>query len=149
MTISTAGSASAACSAASARDAFEPRVAGTKDKTLHPPPAGHQREAGREQMFVVEAGRRIDEMDRRQIAFAAACRGNAAEAADGDGARAKAPLGQRADHDVERDIVAAHDDEVGRALGLADQRDLGRGCRHRAKRPARRSPKIRRPAKTP
>ena len=64
-------------------------------------------------------------MDRRDIAFAAACRIDAAEAADGDGARAKAALGKRADHDIERDIVAAHDDEIGRALAFADQRHLG------------------------
>ena len=33
----------------------------------------------------------------------------------GDGARAKTAIGQRADHDIERDIGgAAHDDEIGR-----------------------------------
>ena len=53
---------------------------------------------------------------------------DAAEAADGDGARGKAALGERADHDIERDIVAAHDDEVRRALGFADQSDVGAGA---------------------
>ena len=61
----------------------------------------------------------IDEMHRRDVAFAAPRRRDAAQAADRDGARGEAALGQRADHDVERDVVAAHDDEIGRARGAA------------------------------
>ncbi len=46
----------------------------------------------------------IDEMHRREIALAAHRGRDAALAADRDGARAKAALGERADHDVERDV---------------------------------------------
>ena len=74
---------------------------------------------GDEQMLVVDAGRRIDEMHRRDVALAALRRGDAALAADRDGARADAALGERADHHVERDVVAAHDDDVGRACAAA------------------------------
>ena len=56
-------------------------------------------------------------MHRRDIALAALRRRDAALAADRDGARGESALGQRADHDVERDVVAAHDDEIGRARG--------------------------------
>ena len=64
-------------------------------------------------------------MHGREIAFAAAQCRDAAEAADGDGPRRKAALGERAHDDVERDIVAAHDDEIGRPRRVANQRHLG------------------------
>ena len=66
-------------------------------------------------------------MDRRDVAFAAARGIKAAKTADRDGTRAQAALGQSADHDVERDIVAAHDHEVRRVIGLTDQRHLSLG----------------------
>ena len=51
-------------------------------------------------------------------------RRHAAEAADRERARRKAALGQRADHHIERDVVAAHDHQIGRMRGAADQRHL-------------------------
>ena len=43
--------------------------------------------------------------------------------------RAEKPRSASApDHHIERDVVAAHDDEVGRARGAADQRDLRRAA---------------------
>ena len=61
----------------------------------------------------------------------------------------KPALGERAEHDVERDAVAAHDDEIGRARRLADQRDVGAaaGIERGGERIDRRE--IRRPARTP
>jgi len=38
--------------------------------------------------------------------------------------RAYAALGQRANHDIQRNIVTAHNDKIGRALGFPDQRDF-------------------------
>jgi hypothetical protein len=104
--------------------AREARIAGPKHKSLHAPPARNEAQSGREQMLVVDAASRIDEMNRRNIAFAAACRTYAAKTADGDRARTQAALGQRADHDIERDVVTAHDDQIGRALGFSDQGDF-------------------------
>ena len=60
---------------------------------------------GPQQMLVVDAGRGIDEMHRREVAFAALGRRHAAEAADRDRARREALLGELADNDVERDVV--------------------------------------------
>src|SRR2546423_8710776 len=74
-------------------------------------------------MRVVSAGFRIDEMDRGKIAFAAARGRNAAEAADGDAARRKSAPGEFADDDIERDVVTAHDDEIGHLDGATDQGD--------------------------
>ena len=88
-------------------------------------------------------------MHRREIAFAAAQRRDAAETADGDGPRVKAAFGERADDDIERDIVAAHDDEIGRARRLADQRDFGAGVGIERTRERDRWSEIRRPGKTP
>ena len=64
-------------------------------------------------------------------------------------ARVKPAVGERPDYDIERDIVAAHDDEIGRADVVADHRHVGRRYRHRARRRAHRSPETRRPARTP
>ena len=94
---------------------FEALVARAKEKALHALPAFHERKAGREQMLVVNAGSRIDEMHRREIAFAALRGADAALAADRDGARGKAALGERPDHDIERHVVAAGQNEIGRA----------------------------------
>ena len=63
-------------------------------------------------------------MHRRDVAFAAAGRRHAAEAADRQRARRKTALGQRADHDIERHVMAAHDHQIGRVRGAADQRHL-------------------------
>ena len=100
-------------------------------------------------MLVVDAGRRIDQMDRREVAFAAARRRHAAEAADRDGARVKAALGERADHDVERNVMAAHDDQIGRVRGVADQRHLDIAVGVERARRARRSREIRRLGRKP
>jgi hypothetical protein len=35
-----------------------------------------------------------------------------------------AALGQRANHDMQRNIVTAHNDKIGRVLGFPDQRDF-------------------------
>ena len=51
-------------------------------------------------------------MHRREIALAALGRHEAAEAADGNGARGEATLGERAENRVEGDVVTAHDHEV-------------------------------------
>ena len=98
--------------------AREARVARPVDEALHALPALHQREARAQQMRVVDAARGIDEMHRREIAFAALGRRDAAQAADRDGARGEAPLGERAEHRVERDAMAAHDHEIGHRRGL-------------------------------
>src|ERR1043166_1906780 len=87
---------------------------------LHALPTAHQLEPGRDEVRVVAAGRGIEQMHRREVAFAAPRRRHTAEAADGDGTRGKPTLGERAEHRVERDAMAAGDDEVGRAR-LADQ----------------------------
>ena len=87
---------------------------------MHTLPARHERKAGRDQMLVVTAGVRIDEMHRGEIAFTAPRRRNAAETSDRERARHQATLGERTHHHVERDVVAAHDHQVGRAR---------RGCR--------------------
>ena len=63
-------------------------------------------------------------MHRRHVAFAAAGRRHAAQAADRQHARRKAARGERAHHHVERDVMAAHDDDVGRARRRSDQRHL-------------------------
>jgi len=65
-------------------------------------------------------------MHRRHVALAALRRGNAALAADRDGSRGEPALGERADHDVESDVVAAHDDDIRRAGSIADQSDASR-----------------------
>src|SRR5262250_1188074 len=75
-------------------------------------------------MLVVDAARGIDQVYRRNIAFAAACRTHSAETADGDGARAYAAVGQRANHDIQRNVVTAHNDKIGRTFGFSDQRDF-------------------------
>ena len=73
-------------------------------------------------------------MNRRKIAFAAFRGRHAAHAADCDRARAEPLLGQRAEHDVERDAMAAHHHEIGQRGRLPDQRDararagIERGC---------------------
>src|SRR5262249_18261457 len=105
--------------------ALEAFVAGTKYKTLHTTPTWYQCQTLRQQMLVVDTGRGIDEVDRGNIAFAATRRIDPAETTNGDGARAPAPLTQSTDHDIERNIMTAHDDEIGRALGFADQRNFG------------------------
>ena len=56
--------------------------------------------------------------------FAAACRTHTAKTANRDGAHAQAALGQHTDHDIQRNIVTAHNDKIGRALGFPDQRDF-------------------------
>ena len=45
---------------------------GDEQDALHALPAAHTREAGRHQVLIIDAGRRIDQMHRRDVAFAAA-----------------------------------------------------------------------------
>ena len=100
---------------------LETLVAGPEQHALHPLPALHQRDAGREQVLVVFAGCGVDQMHRRDVALAALRRCDTALAADRDGACGKSTLGQRAHHHIERDVVTAHDDDVRSARGIADQ----------------------------
>ena len=64
--------------------AFETFVAGTKHDALHPPPARHQFKPIGEKRRVVALGLLVEQMDRREIAFAALGRRQPAEAADRD-----------------------------------------------------------------
>ncbi len=88
LTIRHSGSASAAAIAASAVLPSKRASPCAVEKALRALPAFHQRQAVLDQMRVVAAGLRIDQMHRRDIAFAAPRRGNAAQAADRD-ARAR------------------------------------------------------------
>ena len=94
--------------------AFEARIAHPKHDALHAQPAAYQREAVLRILLIIDAGRRVHQMDRRKIAFAAPRRRNAAHAADRDGARRDALRGQRREHRVERDAMTAGDYQVGR-----------------------------------
>ena len=69
---------------------LEALVAGAEQDALHALPARHQREAGRHQMHIILSARRIDQMHRRDVAFAAAGRRHAAETADRQRARREA-----------------------------------------------------------
>ena len=124
LTINTAGSASAALTAAAALRPSNRASPGRKTKPCIRRQPGTSARPGRKQMHVVDTGRRIDQMHGCEIAFAAAHCCDAAEAADGDGARRKAALGERAHDDIERNVVAAHDDEIGRPRCVANQRHL-------------------------
>src|SRR6185437_3822750 len=73
-------------------------------------------------MLVAFAGFGIDEMHGREIAFAAFRGGDTALASERDLARGKTLLRERVQDRVERDAMAAHDEEIGRVRGLADQR---------------------------
>ena len=75
-------------------------------------------------MLVVFSGRGIDQVNRRDIAFTASDGCNPALAADRQGPRGEAAVGKRADDDIERNIVAAHDDEVERFHAAVEQRHL-------------------------
>src|SRR5262249_59935231 len=99
--------------------ALEARVAGAEAETLHALPALDQREPRFDQVRVVGRTGRIEQMHRREVAFAALGSGDAALAADRDGARGKAFVGERAEHGIETDAVAAHDDEIWRARRLS------------------------------
>src|SRR5262249_59034804 len=90
-------------------------------EALHALPALHQCEAFAQQVCVVDSTCRIEEMHRRQVALSALGRGETAHAADRDGARGEPALGEYAEHDVERDTVAAHDHEIRHGGGFADQ----------------------------
>ena len=63
-------------------------------------------------------------MNRRDIALTAIDGCNPALAADRQGPRGETTVGKRADDDIERDVVAAHDDEVERLLAAVEQRHL-------------------------
>src|ERR1700687_903554 len=65
--------------------ALKARIARTKHKALHAPPARDQRQPRFEQMLVVDTSRGIDEVNRRDVAFAAACGIDAAKAGGRDG----------------------------------------------------------------
>ena len=78
-----------------------------------------RRKARRHQMLIISAGRRIDQVHRRDVALAARRRRHAAETADRQRACGKAALRQRADHRVEREVVAAHDHQIGRMRGAS------------------------------
>jgi hypothetical protein len=63
-------------------------------------------------------------MDRGDVAFVAIDRGEAAHVAGRDGAGRKSLFGEMADHRIEGDAMAAHDHDIRRARGTADQLDL-------------------------
>src|SRR5262249_54540750 len=103
------------------RASFEAGIARAVDDALHPLPAFHQRYAGPQEMAVIYAGRRIDEMSRREVTFAALGRGDAAETAHGNGSRRESAVRERAEHGIERDAMAARHDEVWHRRGLPDE----------------------------
>ena len=61
-------------------------------------------------MPIVAAARRIEQMNGRKGAFAAPRRRDAAEAADGNGARGKPVVGECAEYRIKRDAMAAGND---------------------------------------
>ena len=67
--------------------------------------------------------RRIEQMSRRKIAFAALQGGKAAHAADGQSTNAIALLRKQSDHGVEADILTSGENEIRDMQALADQLD--------------------------
>src|SRR5262249_41443287 len=87
-------------------------------------------------MAVVLAAYRIEEMYRRDVAFVALNSRDSTNTADRDRARRKALICEPADHYVERNTVASHDDDIRGLRGRTDQRHLLRdaGIKARAER---------------
>ena len=83
---------------------------------------GTSAQARRHKMLIVLTARGIDEMNRGDIAFAAVRRRYSALAADSQGARRKTAVGECAYDHVECYVMAAHDHQVWRASGTANER---------------------------
>src|SRR5262249_40430798 len=103
--------------------ALEAPVARAKDDTLQALPSLHQRKPWAEKMRVVDASLRIDEVHRREIAFATLRCRDAPEAADRDGACAEALIRERAEHGVKRNAMAARDHEIRHRSRFANERN--------------------------
>ena len=125
LTMMQVGSASAAPHRGLRAQAFEARIAGAKHDALHPPPARHQFETVGEEWRIVGLGVLVEQMDRRQIAFAALGRRQAAEAADRDRAHGQACARERRRDQIEPGAVAADDDEIRHPHMWREQRHLG------------------------
>ena len=129
LTIRQEGSASAAPHRFARVASCEARVVGAVHDALHAPPALDEFEAFAQKRPVVGSGLVVEQMDGREVAFAALRRRQSAEAADRDDARAQARAGERRDDEVEPGAMAADDDEIGRAHMRREQRDVDRGAR--------------------
>src|SRR2546423_457286 len=93
---------------------------------LHALPALDQGHAGPHDMFVVSPGLRIEQMHRREVAFAAAGGSNSTEASYCDGPRNEGAFCESAQNNVERNTMAASNHEIGRPR-FSKQRHLSAG----------------------
>src|SRR5690606_12565189 len=93
-------------------EAFETIVAGAVDDPLHAPPAGHEFQPLSKKRLVVASGLLVQEVYRRQVAFAAPGRGKPAKAAHGKHTGGISLAGKWRHHAIKTGAMAADDDEI-------------------------------------
>ena len=77
--------------------AFETFIAGPEHNALHAPPPRNQRKARTDEMLIILSSRRVDQVNRRDIALTAIDGCNPALTADRQGPRGETTVGKRAD----------------------------------------------------